>query len=226
MTPIPAELLSRLDESPDELFYATPRFVTHIDDAAIAAVTQLYREYFTPGGSIVDLMSSWVSHLPGDVAYREVAGLGMNAEELAANPRLHRWVVHDLNRTPRLPFDDGEFDGGAICVSVDYLAQPVDVLRDCGRVLCPGGPLVITFSNRCFPTKAVAAWRMLDDEGHQELVARYFAEAGNWNNVEILDRSPGRDGDPLWAVIARSTGPALGPGHRHPSRRTHTGDTR
>jgi len=209
MTPIPPEMLTRLDESPDALFYATPRFVTHIDDAAIAAVTQLYREYFPPGGAIVDLMSSWVSHLPDDVVYGKVVGLGMNGDELAANPRLHGWVVQDLNETPELPFADGEFDGAAICVSVDYLTQPIDVFRECHRVLRPGGPLVITFSNRCFPTKVIAAWRMLDDEGHQALVARYFAEAGNWRDVEIVDRSPGRDGDPLYAVIARSTGVSL-----------------
>ena len=208
MTPIPPEMLTRLDESPDALFYAEPRFVTHIDDAAIAAVTQLYREYFPPGGAILDLMSSWVSHLPADVSYRNVVGLGMNRDELAANPRLDAWVAQDLNVTPELPFADGEFDGAAICVSVDYLTRPVDVFRECGRVLHPGAPLVITFSNRCFPTKVVAAWRMLDDEGHQALVARYFAEAGNWRGIEILDRSPGRDGDPLYAVIARSTGVA------------------
>ena len=134
----------------------------------------------------------------------------MNGEELGANPRLHGFVVQNLNETPRLPWDDGEFEGAAICVSVDYLTRPVEVLRECGRVLRAGGPLVITFSDRCFPTKIVAAWRTLDDQGHQELVARYFAEAGNWTAIEMLDRSPGRTagresgGDPLYAVIARS----------------------
>ena len=88
--PLPRELFSRIDESPDELFYAAPRLVTHIDDAAIAAVTRLYREHFPPGGAVLDLMSSWVSHLPPEVAYRKVVGLGMNREELAANPRLAR----------------------------------------------------------------------------------------------------------------------------------------
>jgi len=196
---------SRLDESPDGLFYATPRFVTHIDDAAIAAVTQLYREYFPPGGAILDLMSSWISHLPAEVVYGRVVGLGMNRDELAANPRLHAWVVQDLNETPRLPWDNAEFDAAGICVSVDYLTRPVEVLRDCGRVLRPGAPLVITFSNRCFPSKVIAAWRMLDDQGHQALVARYLTEAGNWTEMETLDRSPTPDSDPLYAVIARRT---------------------
>lgn len=228
MTPLPPHLFTRIDESPDEIFYAAPRFVTHLDDAAIAAVTQLYREYFPSGGAVLDLMSSWVSHLPPEAAYRRVVGLGMNREELAANPRLHRWLAQDLNETPALPFDDGEFDAAGICVSVDYLTQPVEVLRECGRVLRPRGPLVITFSNRCFATKVIAAWRMLDDRGHQELVASYFAEAGNWTDIELLDRSPGSaarvaghakpgcpasdpgepGSDPLYAVVARSTGRA------------------
>jgi len=208
--PLPPSAFRRLDESSDALFYDTPRFVTHIDDAAIAAVTQLYRERFPAGGALLDLMSSWVSHLPADVAYRRVVGLGMNAEELAANPRLHAWIVQDLNGDPRLPFAVGEFDAGSICVSVDYLTRPVEVLRECGRVIASGGPLVVTFSNRCFPTKVIAAWHALDDLGHVELVARFFEEAGNWTSIERLDRSP-RDGvDPLYAVVARSTGAPAG----------------
>src|SRR5206468_10342195 len=139
------DLFARLDESPDDLFYATPRFVTHIDDAAIAAVTQLYREHFPPGGAILDLMSSWISHLPPEIVYREVVALGMNREELAANPRADTWVTQDLNQSSHLPFGDARFDGAAICVSVDYLTRPVEVFRECARVLRRGAPLVITF---------------------------------------------------------------------------------
>jgi rhodanese-related sulfurtransferase len=188
------ELFRRMDESPDALFYEAPRLVTHIDDAAIAAVTQLYREHFPAGGAILDLMSSWVSHLPEEIAYRRVVGLGMNAAELAANSRLHARVVQDLNQDPHLPFADGEFDAGGICVSVDYLIHPVEVLRECGRVIIPGGPLVITFSNRCFPTKAIAAWQMLDDEGHQRLVEQFFEAAATGR------RSPASTGARRWAM--------------------------
>jgi SAM-dependent methyltransferase len=221
MTSLPPSLFARIDESPDELFYAVPRFVTHIDETAIAAVTQLYREYFPAGGAILDLMSSWISHLPAEIAYRRVVGLGMNRDELAANPRLESFAVQNLNETQKLPWNDGEFDAAGICVSVDYLTRPVEVLRECGRVVRADGPLVITFSNRCFPTKIIAAWRSLDDGGHQDLVARYLVEAGNWTAIEKLDRSPGVGdqiqhaglgafalGDPLYAVIARSTGRA------------------
>ena len=201
---LPKEWFRRADETPDEAFYAAPRLVTHIDDGAIAAVTQLYREYFPAGGSVLDLMSSWVSHLPPEVEYARVVGLGMNARELAANPRLSGHVVQNLNALPRLPFADGEFDAAGLCVSIDYLADPVAVLRDTARVLRPGAPLVVTFSNRCFPTKAVAVWHALDDAGRCQLVAALFRTAGEdlWTPAEILDRSPAGRGDPLFAVVA------------------------
>ena len=199
---LPAGAFQRLDETPDAEFYAAPRLVTHIDDGAIAAVTALYREYFPAGGAILDLMSSWVSHLPPEASYRRVTGLGMNAEELAANPRLDAWVVHDLNAEPRLPFADGEFDAAGCCVSIDYLVRPVEVLCDLARVLRPDAPVVITFSNRRFPTKVIALWEALDDAGHAQLVAHYLRAAGGWTDMVGLDRSP-EVGDPLVAVVAR-----------------------
>ena len=205
----PEGSFGRYDEAPDEEFYLVPRLVTHIDDGAIAAVTQLYRELFPPGGAILDLMSSWVSHLPEEVRYGRVVGLGMNEVELGNNPRLDGFVVQNLNREPKLPFADGEFDGAGICVSIDYLTRPVEVLREVGRVLKPGAPVVVSFSNRCFPSKVVAIWRQLDDRGHVWLVRRLLEEAGNFANVRGLDRSPRRlFADPLYAVVAESTGPA------------------
>ncbi|GAA4043318.1 class I SAM-dependent methyltransferase [Hymenobacter glaciei] len=206
-TALPANLFRRQDETADADFYYHPRFVTHIDEAAIAAVTQLYREYFAPDSTLLDLMSSWVSHLPPEIAYHRVVGLGMNHAELTANPRLGAFAVQDLNQQPALPFADQEFDGAAICVSIDYLTQPVAVLRELARVLRPGAPLVITFSNRCFPSKAVAAWHALDDRGHLALVRQYLLAAG-WQAIELLDRSPtpGRS-DPLFAVVARAAAP-------------------
>ncbi|MDX1931011.1 MAG: methyltransferase domain-containing protein [Capsulimonadales bacterium] len=192
----------RYDETPDELFYRSPRLVTHIDDQAIRAVTQLYREFFPPGGAILDLMSSWVSHLPEEVRYSRVVGLGMNREELAANPRLDEFLVQSLNADPGLPFEDHAFDGCGICVSIQYLTDPVTVLREVGRALNPGAPVGITFSHRCFPTKAVAVWQHLDDAGHRELVMRYLSDAGLWEHIHSQDRSPGPGSDPLYAVTA------------------------
>ena len=209
MSRLPEEAFRRYDENPDEEFYRAPRLVTHIDERAISAVTQLYREYFPENEAVLDLMSSWVSHLPPEVSYRRVAGLGMNEEELRRNPRLDEYMIQNLNAEPQLPFEDAAFDGAGICVSIDYLTRPVEVLRDLGRVLEPGAPVVITFSNRCFPTKAVAIWSQLDDKGHMRLVENYLAEAGNWTGIESLDRSPRRMfSDPLYAVVGRSAGPA------------------
>ncbi|PNY79504.1 methyltransferase domain-containing protein [Deinococcus koreensis] len=211
MDDLPPAAFRRQDESPDELFYRQPRFVTHIDEGAIGAVTALYREYFPARGRVLDLMSSWISHLPPEVAYREVVGLGLNRDELAGNPRLSRFVVQNLNAAPHLPFADASFDAAGLAVSIDYLTDPVSVLRDLGRVLVPGGPLVITFSNRCFPSKAVMVWHALEDAGRVQLVRRYLEAAGNWTAIETLDRSPqprGRfGGDPLYAVVGRSLGP-------------------
>ena len=209
MAALQRDLFRRHDNAPDEQFYTQPRLVTHIDEGAIAAVTGLYREFFPAGGAILDLMSSWVSHLPSDIAYGRVVGLGMNTEELDANPRLDERIVRNLNRESHLPFQDGAFDAAGCCVSVQYLTDPVAVFREVGRVLKPGAPFVVTFSNRCFPTKAVAVWQSLDDEGHKQLVQRYVEEGGNWGGVETRDHRGGRwRGDPLYAVIARATATA------------------
>jgi len=196
---LPEAAFDKADPSPDAEFYAYPRFVTHIDDEAIAAVTRVYRRTLPPGGAVLDLMSSWVSHLPEDIAYASVVGHGMNAEELAANPRLSRWFVQDLNLEPALPIGDGVFDGACLCVSVQYLQRPVDVFRDVGRVLRRGAPFVVSFSNRCFPTKAVAIWQSLSGPGQQRLVAAYLREAG-FGDVTGEVSTP-RLGDPIWVVI-------------------------
>ena len=153
MPQIPEEAFRRADETPDEEFHRTPRLVNHIDDGAIAAVTQLYRELFPAGGEILDLMSSWVSHLPPEVAYRRVIGLGMNEVELRRNEKLDSYIVQNLNTNPELPFGEAEFDGVGICVSIDYLTRPVEALREVGRVLKVEAPLIVTFSNGCLPKR-------------------------------------------------------------------------
>ncbi|MHC2105238.1 class I SAM-dependent methyltransferase [Methylobacterium sp. CM6246] len=204
---LPPEAFAKPDHHPDPLFYAQPRLVTHIDAAAIAAVTDLYRAVVPAGGIVLDLMSSWISHLPDEVAYESVIGHGMNAAELAANPRLARYFVQDLNAEPRLPLDTASVDAALMCVSVQYLQRPVAVLSEVARILRPGAPVIISFSNRCFPTKAVAIWSALDGEGHAQLVNLYLQRAG-FARVEtrILKRAAG-SGDPLTAVIGW-TGPA------------------
>jgi SAM-dependent methyltransferase len=199
--PIVPALFDKYDSSPDEMFYRTPRKVVHIDDGAIRAVTRLYRELLPPGGAILDLMSSWRSHLPTDVKFSRVVGLGMNAEEMKDNPQLSDFVVHSLNDTPTLTFADGEFDACVCCVSVQYLQRPFEVFAEVRRVLKPDAPFIVTFSNRCFPTKAVNLWHNTDDAGHLAVVSEYFKLSDNWRDITAQDRSPKR-GDPLYAVWA------------------------
>jgi SAM-dependent methyltransferase len=180
---------------------------SQIDAAAIAAVTDLYREILPPGGAILDLMSCWVSHLPPEIPYSRVVGVGIDSRELAENPFLDEWHVQDLNRDPHLPFATAEFDGAAICVAIQHLTRPCEVIREAGRVLKPGAPLIVTFSNRCLPAPAIGCWCLLDDAGQLCLIAQHFVQAGNWRDIRCLDRTPPGGGDPLYAVIGRSLGP-------------------
>jgi len=205
----PPEAYAREDESPDDHFYRGPRRVVHIDDGAIAALGRLYAGALPAGGRLLDLLSSWRSHLPDGFRAGEVVGLGLNAEEMADNPQLARTVVHDVNRDPRLPFGDGEFDGAMCAVSIQYVIHPRLVFREVRRVLRPGAPFVVSFSNRCFPTKAVAVWLGTTGRQHLRLVRSYFEGAGGWTDVAEEDRSPADNGDPLYAVWARASSATL-----------------
>jgi hypothetical protein len=202
---LPQGAFAKIDGDADEQFYEEPRFVFHIDDNAVAALTEFYRALLPAGGVLLDLMSSWVSHLPPEIDYGETIGHGMNAEELAANPRLSRWFVQNLNRDPKLPLADASLDAAMICVSIQYLQRPVAVLREVRRALRPGTPLVISFSNRCFWTKAVAIWRALDDQGHAALVERHLGQAA-FAAIEtrVLTEYVEDVSGPMIAVIGRA----------------------
>src|SRR5688572_26561816 len=194
----PDGFFDRQDPSSDANFYRPVRLVTHIDDDAIAAVGALYDELGIDG-DVLDLMSSWVSHFRQRPARLTV--LGMNSEELAANPQAAATVIHDLNADPSLPFDDASFDAAVCCVSVDYLVHPVEVFRDVARVVRRGGLFVCTFSNRCFPTKAIAGWLYATDAQRCAIVADYFRQAGGWGEPTVDQRTPAQHfGDPLYAV--------------------------
>lgn len=198
----PPGFFDRQDESPDGWFYDQPRIVTHIDDRAISAVGKVY-EQLGVGGRVLDVCSSWISHLrtPPDALVCQ----GMNAEELAANEMAVGGAVVDLNQQPALPFADAAFDSAICCVSVDYLTQPLEVFDEVARVLRPGGVWVHVFSNRCFATKAIRGWLSTDDQGHLAIVSEYYRRSVGWTEPRsAVVIEPGRGGDPLYAVWANT----------------------
>ncbi len=204
-SPLKPHFFEREDDSPDAYFYAQARMLVHIDDAAIEAASRLYAELLPPRGAILDLMSSYKSHMPPELEWKRLSGLGMNEEELRANDQLTEYLLHDLNRRPVMPFGDEEFDGAVVTVSVQYLTKPLEVFRDVCRVLKPDAPFIITYSNRMFPKKAVRIWHALDDRERAALITSYFKYAGGFGEATTEDRTIGSAGanDPLFAVWAR-----------------------
>ncbi len=197
---LPTDFFRREDESPDENFYQTARLTTHIDDATIANITEFYRQMLVPADRLLDLMSSWISHLPPETDYARVSGLGMNQEELEKNPRLHDFHVHNLNDQPVLPFPDSSFDAAMIIVSIQYLTRPFEVFGEISRILAPAGKCIVAMSHRLFPTKAVYAFKALPPEDRCKLVASYMHQTGVFEQVSFFDRSP-MNADPLWLVM-------------------------
>lgn len=198
--PFPPGFFDQADRSPDSAFYSQPRLVTHIDADAITAVGALYEELGV-SGDVLDLMSSWISHFPTPPTH--LTALGMNPDELIANPAAEVAVVQDLNAEPRLPFPDQSFDAVVCCVSVDYLTRPIEVFADVARVMRQGGPFICSFSNRCFPTKAVRGWLYADDQQRCGIVEHYFRLAGGWGKPHSQRRTPvSHQGDPLFVVWA------------------------
>jgi SAM-dependent methyltransferase len=199
----PPEFFRRIDESDDELFYTQPRRVVHIDEGAIKKVGQIYARLLPQGGAILDLMSSWRSHMPEQVQPRRLVGLGMNRPEMEDNPALTEIVIHNLNQNPVLPFTEDDFDGAVVTVSIQYMTRPVEIFRGVAKVLKPGAPFIVSFSNRMFPTKAVAIWHSLGEFDRVRLVSRYFQESDNFENMEVIDMSAPTEppSDPIWVVV-------------------------
>lgn len=209
--PFPDDAFTRFDESPDAVFYDSPRFVTHIDDNAISSLTKHYSDVFPPSGNkdvaILDLCSSWISHYPEGYTAGRIVGLGMNDSELKRNKVLTETVVQDLNKDPQMPyFSDNSFDVITNAVSVDYLTQPLEVFQEMHRILKPGGLAIMSFSNRCFPTKAISLWTGTDDIYHCLIVGSYFhySVKNGWTAPQSreITLSKGR-GDPMFVVFAR-----------------------
>lgn len=218
---LPPDQRTKLDESSDTFFYDAPRFVTHVDDSFIQQLTDLYRDRLKPNSRIFDMMSSWVSHLPEDVPFEWVEGHGMNSEELAQNSRLNHYFVQNLNDNPKLPLDDQSFDAVLNTVSVQYLQQPEVVFGEIYRILKPGGIAIISFSNRMFYQKAIAAWRDGSETRRVNLVKSYFGSVPGFGTPDVIARQPNipallqmlgmPGGDPFYAVIAERLAPLAQP---------------
>ncbi|GAB4529250.1 MAG: methyltransferase domain-containing protein [Pleurocapsa sp.] len=207
------EQRAKLDGSKDTDFYTYPRFVTHVDNGFIDRLTQLYRERLQPNSCILDLMSSWVSHLPEDMKFDRVEGHGLNEEELRKNPQLDSYFVQDLNQNLQLPLNDATFDAVLNTVSVQYLQYPEAIFAEIYRILKPGGIAIVSFSNRMFYQKAIAAWRDGTENSRVELVKGYFQSVAGFSKPEVIvERSSVPNlfqmlgfasADPFYAVIAQ-----------------------
>jgi len=203
---------TKLDTTEDTLFYALPRFVTHVDDSFIHQLTNLYRQVLQTQTKVLDLMSSWVSHLPGEMTFAHVEGHGMNREELNKNPRLDHFFVQDLNINPHIPLPDQTFDAIINCVSVQYLQYPDAIFHEIYRILKPGGVVVISFSNRMFYQKAIQIWRESTEPQRLALVQSYFKLVPGFSSPNVVATvSPTSGirqwlgmggGDPFYAIIA------------------------
>ncbi len=204
---------TKLDRANDTDFYAFPRFVTHVDANFIDQLTNLYRDRLKPQSRILDLMSSWVSHLPEEMEFAHVEGQGMNTEELAKNPSLNHYFVQNLNQSPQLPLADQDFDAVLMAVSVQYLEYPEAIFSEIHRILKPNGIVIVSFSNRMFYQKAIAAWREGTDLSHVQLVKSYFQSIPGFSKPEVVSRQasalPGflqmlgmTGADPFYAIIA------------------------
>jgi SAM-dependent methyltransferase len=206
------EQRAKLDSDDDRVFYDYPRFVTHVDDGFIQQLTDLYRERLRPQTQILDLMSSWVSHLPEELTLAQAIGHGMNAEELARNPRLTEFFVQNLNADPKLPLADQSVDAVLNTVSVQYLQYPEAIFSEVYRVLKPGGVAIVSFSNRMFYQKAIQVWRDGTDLERLELVKGYFRAVPGFTEPEAIARASQipaflqmlgvAGGDPFYAVIS------------------------
>ncbi|MGF1478758.1 MAG: class I SAM-dependent methyltransferase [Cyanophyceae cyanobacterium] len=206
------EQRNKLDSTEDAHFYSFPRFVTHVDDGFIDQLTNLYQERLRPYTRIFDMMSSWVSHLP-EMEFDHVEGHGMNEEELAKNPQLDHYFVQNLNTHPQLPLADQDFDAVLNAVSIQYLQYPEAIFPEIHRILKPGGIAIISFSNRMFYEKAIAAWRDGTEASRVELVKTYFRSVPGFSEPEAVTHPSsvptflqmlGVGGsDPFYAVIAQ-----------------------
>jgi len=200
------------DISDDEIFYKQPRFVHHLSDSFRTRLTNLYSEYLLKHYIILDLMSSWVSHLPSNISYKKVIGHGMNEAELSSNERLDRFFVQNLNKKQNMPIEDSSVDVGLIVAGWQYLQYPEKVSLELSRVIKSDSLLIISFTNRAFWTKAPNIWTYSSEEKRIEYVTSVLTSNG-WRIEKILNEKTqdkklfgfySSESDPFFSVIARN----------------------
>jgi len=178
----------RSDENDDAQFYYRPRTIHHLDATATSEVTKLYAELLTPDTEILDLMSSWVSHLPEHMHFKKVVGLGLNELELKANEKLDKYDIYDLNKDYTLPYGDNSFDHAVCTVSIEYLTHPLEIMHEIARVVRPGGKFIVTFSERWFPPKAINLWSQLHPFERLQLVLEYFRQTDKFVDLHTYSK--------------------------------------
>lgn len=212
------DAFSRVDESDDSVFYSRDRFTNHLDTAALVTIENLIEELVTePSPEILDLMASWDSHIKETIHPKRVVGLGLNQKELSSNPILDKYLLHDLNQNPHLPFPENSFDVVLNIISVGYLTHPFEIFTDIERILKPGGLFLVVFSHRQFATKAVKVWKNSSPEEKVLTVQDYFRYAPfEKSRVFVVEGKarPADDkyagdymySDPIYAVYAEKSG--------------------
>jgi SAM-dependent methyltransferase len=202
----------RADDNSDSDFYFQARHIDHLDENALKQLKSVYNKLIPADSEILDLMSSINSHIDNSHDRKRIVGLGMNEEELSANPCLDEIIVHDINQESGLPFDDASFDIVVCSLSIEYITQPSSLFDEVARLLRPGGRFIISFSNRWFPTKAVKVWNNLHDFERIGLVMEYFIASAHFGDINTYSLRgvprPSNDrhniplSDPLYVVWA------------------------
>ena len=202
----------KIDTSDDQIFYQQPRYVHHLSEPFRSRLTSLYSEYLLKHHVILDLMSSWVSHLPTNIRYKKVIGHGLNEAELITNKRLDRFWIQNLNKTQNMPIEDSCIDVGLIVAGWQYLQYPEKVSLELSRIIKPDSFLIISFTNRAFWTKSPNIWTYSSEENRMEYVNSVLTSSG-WTIEKLLNEKTYEkklfglysvESDPFFSVIARN----------------------
>ena len=203
---------SKIDVADDQIFYQHPRYVHHLSDSFRTRLKNLYSNYLLNHYVILDLMSSWVSHLPQGITYKKVIGHGMNEAELSSNQRLDSYWIQNLNQNQNIPIESSSIDAGLVVAGWQYLQYPERVALELSRIIKTDSLLIISFTNRAFWTKAPNIWTHSSEDGRIEYVSRVLT-ANGWRIEKIVKEKTMEkkflgiysvESDPFFSVIARN----------------------